>query len=199
VVDDFPNESPPLVVVIVNVFGPTVMPVAWVTRHPTADVALGLVVLREHQPAKLSPLTLSTRRLEPGEHVAVLGYPQTVTRHAMSPEGEALSQLSFTPDYYEGDVLEHHPNGVSLAKWPSYSTDIMPPPPLKDFSGISGGPLVTAENVHVHGVLCSASEMYALCTDIETVLAWDVFKHDAHGSLTVRQFDQRYPGVIRLV
>jgi hypothetical protein len=187
------------VVAIVNVHGLTTMPVAWVMRHPTADVSVGLAIVREDQPAKVSPLTLSTRRLGPGEHVAVLGYPRTSTRHALNAEGEAISQLTFTPDYYEGDVLEHHPNGVGLAKWPAYSTDIVPPPSLKDFSGISGGPLVTPENVHVHGLLCSASEGYALCTDMQTVLDWDVFQRDARGVMTVCQLDSEYVGVVRVI
>lgn len=198
VVEPFPNEAPPLRVVILGGYGVTIMHVAFVTRHPTYDVALGLAVVEKSQPAKPSPMTLSTRTLDAGSHVAILGYPQTRTAHKLSEAGEALSKFTFTPDFYEGDVLEHHPEGVSLARWPAYSTDIVPPAPLKDFSGISGGPLVAADSVHVHGIVCSASESYAICTDIETVLDWDVFEHDVAGTVTIRQFGQRYPGVIRI-
>ncbi len=199
VVDQFPNEWPPLTLLILNVHGLTAMRVAWVTRHPTVDVALGLAVIEEGQRAMPSPLALSTQRLTAGRHVAILGYPQTVTQHTIGDDGDALSRLRFTPDFYEGNILEHHPTGVSLAKWPTYSTDISPPPPLKDFSGISGGPLVATDSLHVHGVASSTSETYALCTDVETVLDWDVFEHDVAGCLTVRQFEKRYPGVVRVV
>jgi hypothetical protein len=70
--------------------------------------------------------------------------------------------------------------------------------PFTDLSGISGGALVDSTTVHVHGIASSASESYSLCSDIETVLNWDVFAHNKDGSLTVRQFQDRYPGIIRI-
>jgi hypothetical protein len=114
--------------------------------------------------------------------------------HDEDEGGDALCQFTFTPGYFEGEVLEHHPDGVGLAaKGPAYSTTIVPPPPLRDFSGISGGP-VSPDSIDVHGIVCSASEGYSVCTDIVPVLDWEVFKHDALGSMSLRQAAARYPG-----
>ena len=200
VVEDHPPIEPKLAVMIIGGAGVSVMPVAMVIRHPPADVALGIANISPAAPTRPRPMTLSRRRLEPGEWVAILGYPKSLSEHALSDEGVALTSFTVTPDFYEGEVLEHHPGGVGLAKWPAYSTGIVPPPGsgLADLGGASGGPLVHCGTVFVHGVACSASEQYTLCTDIETVLDWDVFEDAGEGSVTVRDFAVRRPGVIRI-
>jgi hypothetical protein len=58
--------------------------------------------------------------------------------------------------------------------------------------------LVAPDTLHVHGVLSSASEDYTLCSDIRSVLAWEVFVHDTLGNVCVEAFSARYPGVFRL-
>ncbi|MBI4705322.1 MAG: hypothetical protein HY744_29810, partial [Deltaproteobacteria bacterium] len=55
-----------------------------------------------------------------------------------------------------------------------------------------------AEERYVHGVLCSYSEHYSVCTDIEEVLDWEVFEHDTEGALSVRALAQRYPEAIKI-
>lgn len=45
VIEDFPNVSPPLKVLIIGGYGAAVMPVAFITRHPSFDLALGLAVI----------------------------------------------------------------------------------------------------------------------------------------------------------
>jgi Trypsin-like peptidase domain len=198
VIAQFPSLAPPLQLVILGGYGEHLMPVAFVMRHPKADVALGLAVINRDHPTKVSAMTLSSRRLAPGEDVAILGYPRTSIERAVSEHGEVGQRFTFTPDYFEGQILEHHPNGVGLVRGAAYSTNIGPPPPLKDFAGISGGPLVASDTVHVHGITNSASESYSLCSDIETILDWEVFNHDSVGNLTVRAFGDRYPGVIHV-
>jgi hypothetical protein len=51
----------------------------------------------------------------------------------------------------------------------------------------------------MHGLLCSASEQYALCTDVQNVLDWDAFQRDVQGSMTLCQLDPQYLGVIHVV
>jgi hypothetical protein len=139
-------------------------------------------------------LHLSDRRLAAGDDVAILGYPRTRTEYAEDADGDMLCRFTFTPDYFEGEILDHHPSGAGLAShWPAYSTNITPPAPLRDFSGISGGPLVSPDTIEVHGPVCSASDSYSICTDIEPVLSWLVFHHDARGTMSLRELLAR-PG-----
>jgi hypothetical protein len=127
-------------------------------------------------------------------------YPQSTSRYKLGPNGEVTSSLRVTPDYFEGRVLGHHPDGICLAKWAAYTTDIAPPPGhVKDLGGASGGPLVASDSVHVHGLLCSASEGYTVCTDIMAALDWDVFVSDQSGQLSLRELARKYPHRIRVV
>ena len=48
-------------------------------------------------------------------------------------------KLRMRPDYHDGEVLEHHPSGVTLVKEPAYSTSIEPRRDMKDLGGVSGG------------------------------------------------------------
>jgi len=52
--------------------------------------------------------------------------------------------------------------------------------------------------VHVHGLLCSSSELYSVCTDIIEALDWEVFS-DAAGPFSVREAGRRFPERLRIV
>jgi hypothetical protein len=157
-----------------------------------------LAVVDPKHPTKISALSLSRKPLHPGDPVAVLGYQNSQTHYSQDADGTALSRFTFTPDFFEGDVLDVHPDGVSLVKGPAYSTDIVPPPPVRDFSGISGGPLVAPDTLHVHGILSSASEEYTICIDIRSALEWDVFEHDTLGNVSLEGFGARYGQILRI-
>ena len=197
VVEEFPNQDPPFVVFIVGGPGYAIMPVEFITVHPTADVALGKAVVNDQ--CRPCPMTLSTKRLLPGEPVSVLGYPHSVAEYALGKNGEALSRLTCTPDFFEGQVLDHHAGGIGLCKGAAYTTDIAPPPGhVSDLGGASGGPLVDSTTLHVHGLLCSASESYSVFTDIAEALDWEVFQLEGQGTLTIRAAGQRYPTKIKI-
>jgi hypothetical protein len=108
VIEDSPNVAPPLRVIIMSAYGMAIMPVAFITRHPSFDVALGVAVIDPHQRTKISPLTLSRKPLASGDHVAVLGYQNSQTHYSEDADGTPLSKFTFTPDFYEGDVLDVH-------------------------------------------------------------------------------------------
>jgi len=99
-----------------------------------------------------------------GADVAVFGFPRTETEYNNNDEDPA-ARLHFTCDYYDGKVLYRCPDGVGLARWPAYMTDIGPGL-SKDLAGASGGPMVCPDTLKVYGLLCSSSESYAVCTDI---------------------------------
>lgn len=197
VVEECSLVAPAIVVLIFGGPGYAMMPVQFVTRHPTADVALGKTLVDDG--CLPSPMTLSTRRLQQSEAVAVLGYPRSVAIHSPNSEGKVMSRLRCTPDYFEGQVLDFSPTGVGLSKGAAYVTDIVAPTPaIKDLGGASGGPLVASASLHVHGILCSSSEEYAVCTDIAHALDWEVFENQNGDIFTIRAMGQRFSGRIRV-
>ncbi len=158
------------------------MRVEEVCIHPDVDLAFGRVIIDPHHPTKICPLAISATKFIPGEEAAILGYPHTVIGDERSGQ-----TLGFTPDYFQGDVLDHQSQGVGLARGSVYVTDITIPTGsgIKSLSGASGGPLVTTGAVAVRGALCSASEGYSICTDIEHALAWSDFRTVAGSSLSI--------------
>jgi hypothetical protein len=190
---------PQVEIMIVSAFGMATLPVEWVKCHATADVALGRALVDPNHPTKVRPLTLSSRRLEAGEDVAVLGAPHNETDTRVGADGETWQRFTFHgPDYFEGEVLEYHPDGVCLSPrgFPVYSTSIAAPPVFPDLGGASGGPLVASGSVEVHGILCSSSEGYSICTDIGPILDWEVF--DPGGIRTLRVMAERLPHVLNV-
>jgi hypothetical protein len=129
VVDGCPAFMPALQVMIISAFGLARLPVLFLKRHPTADVALGKALVDPTERTKPFPMTLASRRLKPGAHVAVLGAVQTETETAFDGTGQPWQRFKFHgPDYFEGEVLEHHPRGVSIApRFPTYATSVVPP------------------------------------------------------------------------
>ncbi len=79
-------------------------------------------------------------------------------------------KLRMQPDYFDGEILGHHPNGFTLVKEPAYSTSIDAPPEMPDLGGVSGGPLLSLQTGKVHGVLSSSGPGYAVCCDIRSLL-----------------------------
>jgi hypothetical protein len=57
---------------------------------------------------------------------------------------------------------------------------------------------VDNRTLHVHGVLCSASEGYSVYTDVTELLDWGVFVLERLGTLTIRAAGERYPKQIRI-
>lgn len=180
VIDDHP-EGLPMVVMTTWADGVRMNEVIAFVRHPTSDIAFGIARLKP-QP-QIQPWTLSRTPLSAGANVAVFGYPRTQTKYNDSDEDPA-ARFRFTCDYYDGKVLDHCPGGVGLARWPAYVTDIssgLSP----DLAGASGGPMICPDTLKVHGLLCSSSDSYAVCTDVAAVFDWEVFEHEVEGPLTL--------------
>lgn len=177
------------------------IPVEWVAIHPVLDVALGFAPVHEQQVPQPRPLTLSTVSLSENDHVAVLGYPQTKTVNEVRDDGQIWSRLTLTPDFYEGEVEEHHPEGLGFVRGAAYRTNHAPPKgsKLKNLGGLSGGPLLSCRTLHVHGLLSRSSDgenPYALCTDIRAVFDWEHFVQETDGSLVVVAEGRRYSGIM---
>ena len=106
VVDGYPEFMPALEVMIISAFGLARLPVLSLKRHPVADVALGRALVDPAERTKPFPMTLSSRRLEPGADVAVLGAAQTETETALDADGQPWQRFKFRgPDHSEGEVL----------------------------------------------------------------------------------------------
>lgn len=200
VFEALPPGHKKMVMIILNVAGVHIMPVAKVIEHPTHDIALGVVHATPEQAALMRPMTLAANTLPVGAEVAVLGYPHNRTDHKLDDDGVALSKLGFTPDFYEGRVEEHSFGGTGLVRrGPTYLTDIAPPPWHFDLGGVSGGPMVSCENGDVHGIYSSGSPgspdgpegpgvpAYSIFTDIAVALDWEVLTDQQGRSLTIRE------------
>ena len=171
VVEHFNDDA---VVTILNGLGMPYMRVKFVLRHPVADLAIGFVEVDPNHSTKISPMTLSRRRLAIDAHVAVLGYPRT----KLGERAGVGTTLQFNPDYYPGDVFDFCPDGVTLTKGPTYLVNMMQPPSFADYSGLSGGPVVDPETLEVHAVFSTwldGENGYATCPDIATLLDWEMF------------------------
>ena len=131
VVDGYPEFMPALEVMIISAFGLARLPVLSLKRHPVADVALGRALVDPAERTKPFPMTLSSRRLEPGADVAVLGAAQTETETALDADGQPWQRFKFRgPDYFEGEVLDYLPDGTTIApRFPTYATSVIPPSP----------------------------------------------------------------------
>jgi hypothetical protein len=201
VVDGCPEFMPALEVMIMSAFGLARMPVLFLKRHPTADVALGKALVDPAEPTKPFAMTLSSRRLEPGADVAVLGAARTETETAFDTDGRPSQRFTFHgPDYFEGEVLDYLPDGTSIApRFPTYATSIVPPSPVfPTLGGASGGPLVAPDSIDVHGIFITGSESYSLCTDILPILDWEVFNDEFPRARTLREAAALYPASIKV-
>lgn len=167
-------------VLVISVSGVTLIPVVSLKRHPdvAVDLAIGQVDVSTLSTNLLQPLTLSSKILNAGDHVAVLGYPRNEVVLIAKPNNEGyVTRLRMTPDFYEGDIEDFYPNGFCLVKSSAYMTNIISPPSLKNLSGASGGPLVTVGDIRVFGVLSTASEQYSLCTSVQSLFGWKDFEN----------------------
>ncbi len=196
VVDGYPEFMPALEVMIISAFGLARLPVLSLKRHPVADVALGRALVDPAERTKPFPMTLSSRRLEPGADVAVLGAAQTETETALDADGQPWQRFKFRgPDYFEGEVLDYLPDGTTIApRFPTYATSVIPPSPIfPTLGGASGGPLVAPDSIDVHGIFITGSDGYSLCTDILPLLDWEVFDDEFPPARTLREAAALYP------
>lgn len=187
VVSDYCSFAPPFFTLITSALGITMLKVAWTKCHPIYDVAIGQVMIEESNLSKVNPLILSSKKLVLGTEVAVLGYPRTKTEYQSDDHGNPSFKFTMTPDYYEGKIEDYISDGTPLIKGPLYQTDITITCNfnIKDLSGVSGGPLVSSNSLHVHGIFSSSTDDYALFTDIETVLNWDIFELHTHNIVSI--------------
>lgn len=127
-------------------------PVKDLDLHSTADIAMGLIVPPNDNGNPIpgfgiSLVRLSEEKASVGDEVFTYGYQRTEI--ANDPDDENTVNINMDPDYYAGAIIEHHPDGVSICKWPIYrhSTPIA--------SGMSGGPLILKSKNKVIGVNCT--------------------------------------------
>jgi hypothetical protein len=179
--------------------------VVQVKVHPSDDVAFGQVEVGLPRAGAVPvPLTISSGQLEAGDRVAVLGYPQTTTDSRLSADGSLEFQLTMKPDFFEGAIIAHHPNGFSLVRSAAYETSVFPPAWLTNLGGASGGPLVAEKDHRVYGLLSTSSEMepgaggYSVCTDIVSLLNWSLIGQVKGEPLTIREASARSPRFVRV-
>lgn len=156
-----------LVVVTIWPDGVRFNPVISISSDAGSDVAIGFCGLVP-QP-QIQPWTLSSKPLAPGSPVAVFGFPHNETQTRGSG-AELEMKLQMRPDYFDGEVREHHPRGFTLVKEPAYETSIDPQSHSPDLGGVSGGPLLSLLTGKVHGILSSSGPGYAVCPDIRGLL-----------------------------
>lgn len=182
-----------LVVVTLWADGVLFNPVVDISSEAGSDVAIGVCDLVP-QP-QIQPWTLSSEPLAPGSPVAVFGFPHNETRtRGSSPELEM--KLRMQPDYFDGEVLEHHPRGFTLVKEPAYETSIDSQPHSPDLGGVSGGPLLSLLTGKVHGILSSSGPGYAVCPDIRGLLDREIDVNDQR--LRLRDAGTIAPGLFHI-
>lgn len=133
-------------------------------KHPFADIAIGLVDLqKEGWRPKMWPL--ASGQLKIGDPVSSFGY--SLTDQAVK---DTRFHINLNPDFYEGKILDYHPNGYGIAQWPVYSHT------MNAQSGISGGPVFHQLNSTVYGVCCTGwtPSPGGTFTDIRQILDWPI-------------------------
>lgn len=141
--------------------------------HPTADIAIGCIAQpRDAQGNRVKGFAISLQKicaekLNVGDKLFSYGYPRT--KLAKDDETDTVT-IDMKPYYYKGELLEYHPNGVSIARWPVYRHSV----PIA--SGMSGGPLFHNGTSLVIGVNCTgdstptADVEHGTGTDIHLIL-----------------------------
>jgi hypothetical protein len=110
--------------------------------HTIADIAIGVrcqaLHAETHEPLVNARLPLNTRAHSVGDLVATYAYPNTDIL-----TNEAGQTPSFNPAFYEGNILEHHPDGRDklILPGPCYRTSIV------IHHGASGGPVLGQSGV----------------------------------------------------
>lgn len=113
-----------------------IRPVAQFSVHDTADLAIGVACKAVHEETGEAlvnaRMRITLRSQFVGDRVSTYAYPNTVTLST-----GAGQILSFQPGFYEGDILEHLPNGRDrvILPGPCYRTSMI------IHHGASGGPV----------------------------------------------------------
>lgn len=132
--------SPPGIIHFHEKGGYLIRPVLRCAFHPRADltVAVAAPMTRDSDGTSLTNkiLTLNTGVVETGSHVMTFSFP----RHE-NLRTDLGQVIHLTPDYYDGNVVEHLPNGRDrvLLPGPCYRTTI------KIHHGASGGPVFSPD------------------------------------------------------
>jgi hypothetical protein len=183
-----------LVVVTIWADGVRFNPVIDIASDEHSDIALGVCAL-EPQP-RLRPWVLSREALAPGSRVAAFGFPHNHTA-VRGSEADLEMKLRMHPDYHDGEVLDHHPNGVTLVKEPAYSTSIGPQHGMPDLGGVSGGPMISLTTGNVHGMLSTSGAGYSVCCDIRPILERTIEINDC--SIRLGDAVRVAPGLFQIV
>ena len=147
-------------------------PVRDLQFHSTADIAIGCIVPPRDKSGKPPPefaislQKISKKQPTVSDKLFTYGYGRT---QVSKDEEEDLVTIDMNPYYYEGEMLEYHSTGVSLAKWPVLRHSV----PIA--SGVSGGPLMSKSNSAVVGVNCTGDSTntedipHGMSTDIQLI------------------------------
>jgi hypothetical protein len=145
-------------------------PIRDLVLHETADIALGGIAppRRNDRPVPgfgISLTRIDSARPDIGEKLFTYGYPRT----ELSREEDVLGgtvKIDMNPDYYDGVLIEHHPEGVSICRWPIYRHSV----PIA--SGLSGGPLLRKATGAAIGINCTGDSTHH--EDVEHGTATDI-------------------------
>nr|BFD68756.1 hypothetical protein HAGR004_37780 [Bdellovibrio sp. HAGR004] len=144
-------------------------PIRDIQLHPTADLAVGYIAppYKDGKPAKefaISLCKISSDKIKANDAVYSYGYPRTILKHDENDADTVV--IDMKPDYYTGNILEYHPTGVSICRWPIYRHS------MPTASGMSGGPLLHKTSNTVVGINCTGDSTND--ADIEHGSATDV-------------------------
>lgn len=135
VIDDQGVQTHPIVLVQFFEGSFVIRPILRCASHTVADISVGMAAPMNHNtlgtPLKNKLLKLTQTVPAPGERVSTYAYPRSVITRG------DVQELHFWPDFFEGRVQEHHPNGRD---------SVMMPGPCAQTSmyihgGASGGPV----------------------------------------------------------
>lgn len=127
-------------------------PIRDLDLHPVADIAIGCIASPKDAHGNtvkefaISLQKICADKLDVGDKLFSYGYQRT---KLFKEEESDTVVIDMKPHYYKGELLEYHPNGVSIARWPVYRHSV----PIA--SGMSGGPLFHNGTSLVVGVNCT--------------------------------------------
>lgn len=197
VIEGYPESRPTLSIFVVGSDDYYRAPVVCLASHPHVDIAVGFAAIPRNPPFVPSTFVLGSKELNPGTRVLSYGYSRTVTK--MLDRSNELGQrdalaVHFQPSFSKGVVLEYHPRGVVLAKWPAYSHT------AETLGGASGGPLIGLEDSAVYGVSSSGSDgddPYGIAADVRTV--FDLPLAFIKGGTTLGELSRLPNSIVRII
>ena len=166
-----------------------IRPIDQFNVHDTADLAIGVARMAVHEetgePLVNPRMRITMRSQLVGDRVSTYAYPNTVILST-----EAGQILSFNPGFYEGEILEHWPNGrdTVMLPGPCYRTSMI------IHHGASGGPVAGAsDRVFAVNSIGTDGTDDSYVSQIDAILSLTITVNGDHGEeeITVGQLAER--------